>query len=226
MIAGPRPLPRSFFDRPVLEVAPELIGCTFLFDGVGGRIVEVEAYRADDPASHSFRGPTARNAVMFGPPAHLYVYFTMGVHHCCNLVCEAEGSAGAVLLRALEPTHRVELMEERRGTAERRSLCSGPAKLTQALGIGGAADGLSACDSPVTVLARPGMDPAAPATWRQPRGAVASTARIGISRAVDKPWRFVEPGSAYLSRPFPGRTGGEGGGAPRVDGPSAAGARP
>ncbi len=209
MTAETHPLPRSFFDRPVLEVAPQLIGCTFLFDGVGGRIVEIEAYRADDPASHSFRGPTPRNAVMFGPPGHLYVYFTMGIHFCCNLVCEPEGSAGAVLLRALEPTHGLELMEERRGAAERRSLCSGPAKLTQALGIGRAADGLSACDPPVAVLARPGMDPAAPATWSQPRGAVAATPRIGISRAVDEPWRFVDPASAFLSRPFPrgGRAG-------------------
>jgi DNA-3-methyladenine glycosylase len=138
-------LPCSFFERPVLEVARDLLGCTFLFNGVGGRLVEVEAYRADDPASHSFRGRTARNAVMFGPPGRLYVYFTMGLHFCVNVVCEGEGRAAAVLLRALEPTAGLEIMRRRRGLQDPRRLCSGPANLTQALAITRDDDGLGAC---------------------------------------------------------------------------------
>jgi DNA-3-methyladenine glycosylase len=137
-------LPCSFFERPVLEVARDLLGCTFLVDGVGGRLVEVEAYRADDPASHSYRGRTSRNAVMFGPPGRLYVYFTLGLHFCVNVVCEGEGRAAAVLLRALEPTVGLDLMRKRRALADPRRLCSGPAKLTQALGITRADDGLCA----------------------------------------------------------------------------------
>ena len=119
----------------MLDVARDLLGCTFLCEGVGGRLVEVEAYRSDDPASHSYRGRTARNAVMFGPPGRLYVYFTMGLHFCVNIVCGPEGQASAVLLRALEPTAGLELMRARRGFDDPRRLCSGPAKLTQALAI-------------------------------------------------------------------------------------------
>jgi len=140
-------LPCAFFARPVLEVARDLLGCTFLCDGVGGRLVEVEAYRADDPASHSYRGRTPRNAVMFGPPGRLYVYFTMGLHFCVNVVCEGEGHAAAVLLRALEPTAGLEAMRRRRGLDDARRLCSGPAKLTQALAVTRADDGLVACDA-------------------------------------------------------------------------------
>jgi len=196
-------LPCSFFARPVLEVAPDLIGCTFLFDGVGGRLVEVEAYRRDDPASHSYRGRTPRNAVMFGPPGRLYVYFTMGLHFCVNVVCQGEGEAAAVLLRALEPTDGVELMRRRRGLTELRSLCSGPAKLTQALDITRADNGTNACrpcppsldgDSPrVRFLARP--------EGTTPR--VVSTPRIGISVGTGSPWRFVDGDSRFLSRPLP-----------------------
>jgi DNA-3-methyladenine glycosylase len=137
------PLPRAFFERPVLEVAPDLLGCVFLFGGVGGRLVEVEAYRSDDPASHSYRGPTSRNAIMFGPPGHLYVYFTMGRHFCCNIVCQPQGQGAAILLRALEPCAGIALMAARRGTDDLRQLCSGPAKLTQALAIAREQDGLA-----------------------------------------------------------------------------------
>jgi len=152
-----------FYDRPVLEVARDLIGCTFLFRGMGGRIVETEAYAHDDPCCHGFRGRTARNAVMFGPPGYLYVYFTYGMHFCVNLVCEGEGIAAAVLLRALEPQAGVEQMIQRRGIADPKLLCSGPARLTQALAIGRAENG------------RPGVSPpsfcrAQAATGRQPRG--------------------------------------------------------
>ena len=206
MSEGPgRPLPCSFFARPVLEVAPDLIGCTFLFKDVGGRLVEVEAYRRDDPASHSYRGRTPRNAVMFGPPGRLYVYFTMGLHFCVNVVCHREGEAAAVLLRALEPTHGVELMRERRGMTDPRALCSGPAKLTQALSISRQDDGTVACGAPGTdgfgrrpesvacFLARP--DGLAPR--------IVSTPRIGISVATASPWRFVDADSRLLSRPLP-----------------------
>lgn len=197
------PLPCAFFDRPVLEVARDLIGCSFVVDGVGGRLVEVEAYRADDPASHSYRGRTPRNAAMFGPPGHLYVYFTMGMHFCVNIVCQPEGSAAAVLLRAVEPDVGVERMIERRGTSDRRRLCSGPARLTQALGITRERhDGLSACAPPVQVLARCGTDPRDPASWAACAPRIKHTSRIGVSVARDKPWRFVDAGSAFLSRPL------------------------
>ncbi len=138
-------LPCAFFARPVVEVAHDLLGCTFLYGGVGGRVVEVEAYRNDDPASHTYRGRTPRNTVMFGPPGRLYVYFTMGLHFCVNVVCQGDGEAAAVLLRALEPTVGLEAMRKRRGFQEPRLLCSGPAKLTQALGITRADNGIRAC---------------------------------------------------------------------------------
>jgi len=156
------PLPPAFYDRPVLEVAHDLVGCALLYEGVGGRIVETEAYREDDACSHSFRGRTARNAVMFGPPGRLYVYFTYGMHFCANLVCQAEGEGAAVLLRALEPLEGLERMAERRGPAARRAdgrvdphlLCSGPARLTQALALGRAENGLVASREPLVVLPR------------------------------------------------------------------------
>jgi DNA-3-methyladenine glycosylase len=200
------PLPRAFFARPVLEVAPDLLGCVLLFGGVGGRLVEVEAYRSDDSASHSYRGRTARNAVMFGPPGHLYVYFTMGRHFCCNVVCQPRGEGAAVLLRALEPLEGVALMEERRGTADRRALCSGPAKLTQALGIAREQDGLALGKGGLTILSRPGLtghEVEDPAVWLRGAPPIVATPRIGISSAKDKPWRFVDAGSPFLSRRLP-----------------------
>jgi DNA-3-methyladenine glycosylase len=183
----------TFLERPVLEVARLLPGWTLLVDGVGGVIVETEAYRQDDPASHSFRGPTARTTVMFGPPGRLYVYRSYGVHWCANVVCEAEGRGAAVLLRALRPTHGLEAMRLRRGVDDDRRLCSGPGKLTQALGLSGAADGADLGRLPFT-LAAPGEPPG-----------VAVTTRIGISRAVDRPWRFVVRDSPWASRRVSGR---------------------
>ncbi len=181
---------RSFFDRSVHEVAPELIGATFLFDGVGGTIVEVEAYHHTDPAAHSYVGRTARNAVMFGPPGYAYVYRSYGVHWCVNFVCEAEGSASAVLIRALAPTAGLSLMRKRRGLKDEHLLCSGPGRLCQALAITNAQNGLP-LDAPPFVLR----------TAAQP-GEIAVGPRIGISKAAEKPWRYGLKGSPYLSRPF------------------------
>src|ERR1700761_2167194 len=130
-----RQLKRSFFARSVHEVAPDLIGATLLFNGVGGVIVEVEAYHHTDPAAHSYNGPTPRNEVMFGPPGYVYVYRSYGIHWCVNFVCEEIGSASAVLIRALEPTRGLAVMRRRRGLDDARALCSGPGKLTEALGI-------------------------------------------------------------------------------------------
>lgn len=175
------------FDVPVLELAPVLIGATLLVDEVGGVIVEVEAYRPDDPASHSHAGPTARNAAMFGPPGRAYVYRSYGIHWCLNLVC---GGASAVLIRALEPTAGLEVMAERRGTADPRRLCGGPGRLGQALGITRALDGLPLDAPPFAVIAPEG-----------PRE-IATGPRIGITKAADKTWRFGLAGSPFLSRPF------------------------
>jgi DNA-3-methyladenine glycosylase len=205
---SPAPLPCAFFERPVLQVARDLLGCTFLFEGVGGRLVEVEAYRADDPASHSYRGRTARNAVMFGPAGRLYVYFTMGVHFCVNVVCQAEGEAAAVLLRALEPTHGIELMRARRARDDERQLCSGPGKLTQALGITLAHGGLEACREArggagaTCFLPRLGAAASDPSTWSLGAPRVVQTRRIGVSSAAEVPWRFVDADSRFLSRPL------------------------
>jgi len=202
------PLPPAFYDRPVLEVARDLVGCTLLFDGVGGRIVETEAYAPGDRASHSFNGRTTRNAVMFGPPGHLYVYFTYGMHFCANLVCEGEGVGAAVLVRALEPTHGLERMAERRGpvacradgSVDARLLCSGPARLTQALAIDRAQNGLPAWREPLLVLPRPGVAPDGSATWSGFAPEIVATPRIGV-RGDPLPWRFVDARSAFLSRP-------------------------
>ena len=212
-------LPCGFFERPVLEVARDLLGCTFLSDGVGGRLVEVEAYREDDPASHAYRGRTARNAVMYGPPGRLYVYFTMGLHFCVNVVCGPEGQASAVLLRALEPTAGLDLMRVRRGFDDPRRLCSGPAKLTQALAITLADNGAPACvgDGRFTLLSRDGEEAAASDLSLGPSRAAAtshivatprivSTPRIGVAAGAETPWRFVDADSAFLSRPLSRRT--------------------
>jgi DNA-3-methyladenine glycosylase len=179
---------REFFARSVHEVAPDVIGLTLLVGGVGGRIVEVEAYHHEDPAAHGYRGRTERNATMFGPPGHAYVYRSYGIHWCVNFVCEEVGSASAVLIRALEPTHGVEVMRERRGLDDARALCSGPGKLCQALGITREHDGLPLDRAPFELQER--ID--------EPE--IVQGPRIGISRAVDLPWRYAEAGSRYLSR--------------------------
>lgn len=149
-------LKRAFFGRSVHEVAPDLIGATMLVNGVGGVIVEVEAYHHTDPAAHSYNGPTPRNQVMFGPPGFVYVYRSYGIHWCMNFVCEKEGSASAVLIRALEPTHGLAAMRRRRGLAKERALCSGPGKLTEALGITHAHNGLALDAPPFALHARRG----------------------------------------------------------------------
>jgi DNA-3-methyladenine glycosylase len=184
-------LTRSFFRRSVLEVAPDLIGTTFLFDGVGGRVVEVEAYRRTDPASHSFGGPTERNAVMFGPPGFAYVYRSYGIHWCVNFVCEPAGSASAVLIRALEPTEGLSAMRRRRGMADTRLFCSGPGRLCEALRITGRHTGLALDELPFELFARHG------------KADVVTGPRIGLTKAVEKPWRYGEKGSRFLSKPFP-----------------------
>ncbi len=163
---------------------------TLLVDGVGGRIVEVEAYDAEDPAAHGFRGRTPRNASMFGPPGHAYVYRSYGIHWCLNLVCEDEGSAAAVLIRALEPTHGLDAMSHRRGIDAPRLLAAGPGRLCQALGVTREHDGLP-LDAPPFVLRAP-----------ETRPKVESGTRIGISVATELPWRYAEAGSRWLSRPL------------------------
>jgi DNA-3-methyladenine glycosylase len=186
-------LGREFFARSVHEVAPELVGAELLVDGVGGVIVEVEAYDAEDPAAHGYRGLTPRNAAMFGPPGHAYVYRSYGIHWCLNLVCEAEGRASAVLLRALEPTAGVDVMRARRGLEDERLLCAGPGRLCQALAVTREHDALP-LDAPPFALA-------AAVEERE----VVAVPRIGITRAADLPWRYVDPASRFLSRGVPGR---------------------
>ncbi len=184
-------LTKDFFARSVHEVAPDLMGATLLVDGVGGTIVEVEAYDHEDPAAHGYRGRTPRNASMFGPPGHAYVYRSYGIHWCLNLVCEDEGTASAVLLRALEPTHGVDAMRVRRGVDDARLLCSGPGRLCQALGVTREHDGLPLDEPPFRVEPREGDLE------------VSKGARIGITRAADLPWRYAVAGSRYLSRRLP-----------------------
>jgi DNA-3-methyladenine glycosylase len=184
-------LDEAFFARPVAQVAPELLGCVIEVGDLAGEIVEVERYQQDDPASHSFRGPTPRAAVMFGPPGRLYVYRSYGVHWCANVVCEPEGHGAAVLLRAIAPTRGLDVMRERRGTADERKLCSGPGRLCEAFGIDGSMNASVLGRGPVRVFA--GM----------PVADVAVGPRIGISVATDQPWRFGIAGSPHLSRPFP-----------------------
>ena len=172
------------------EVAPELIGATLLVDGVGGVLVEVEAYDHEDPAAHGYRGCTERNASMFGPPGHASVYRSYGIHWCLNLVCEQEGRASAVLVRALEPTHGLESMRARRALDDPRLFCSGPGRLCQALGVDRAFDGVALDRPPFELRARvdaPGLDVGP---------------RVGITRAAELPWRYGLAGSRFLSRPF------------------------
>jgi DNA-3-methyladenine glycosylase len=191
-------LSRDFFARSVHEVAPDLIGATLLVDGVGGTIVEVEAYDADDPAGHGYRGPTRRNAAMFGPPGHAYVYRSYGIHWCLNLVCAPAGRAEAVLLRALEPTHGLEVMRERRALDDVRALCSGPGKLCQSLGVTSRHDGLP-LDTPPFELGE-----------RRAVPEIAIGTRVGLTKATTRPWRYGLAGSPFLSRPIDSRHGRRG----------------
>jgi len=179
------------FHAPSSEVAHLLIGVTLLVDGVGGRIVEAEAYDREDPASHSFSGPTPRNASMFGTPGRAYVYRSYGIHWCLNLVCRESGHGAGVLIRALEPTHGIDVMRARRGVEDARLLCSGPGRVGQALGIDRSFDGLALDRPPFALQPREEEPP------------VVAGPRIGISKARDVPWRFGLAGSRFLSRPFP-----------------------
>lgn len=178
------------FNAPAQQVARRLIGVTVLVNGVGGRIVEVEAYDREDPASHAYPGPTARNFAMFGPPAHAYVYLSHGIHWCMNFVCREEGHGAGVLIRAIEPLAGLAQMAARRGLSEPRLLCSGPGRLAQALGVTREYNALSLAAPPFELLPRKG------------RVQVVVGPRIGISKAVDVPWRFGLAGSPFLSRPF------------------------
>lgn len=183
-------LKHAFFARSVHEVAPDLIGATLLVSNVGGIIVEVEAYHHTDPAAHSYRGPTPRTQVMFGPPGFAYVYRSYGIHWCLNFVCEPPGSASAVLIRALEPTHGLRTMRRRRKLSEERLLCSGPGKLTEALGITNAHTGLPLDAPPIAIYARVNKPD------------IVTGVRIGITKAADLPWRYGLKGSKFLSKPF------------------------
>jgi DNA-3-methyladenine glycosylase len=186
----PPKLRRGFFDRPVLEVAPELIDATLLVNGTGGRIVEVEAYHHTEPAAHSYNGRTDRNAVMFGPPGYAYIYRSYGIHWCLNFVCEEAGSASAVLIRALEPMAGIAAMRRRRGLPDERALCSGPGKLCEALGVTHRHNGLPLDRAPFELRARRDIPE------------VVVGPRIGITKAVKHPWRFGLKGSRFLSKPF------------------------
>lgn len=179
---------RAVTSSSAQDAAPALLGWTFLHEGVGGRIVEVEAYDPDDPASHSFRGRTPRNSAMFGPPGHLYVYRSYGLHWCANVTCGPPGTGAAVLLRALEPTHGLGRMRERRGVDDARLLCAGPGRLAQALALDGPLDGADLTGASFTLLPPPAPVEAAVGP------------RIGITRAADRPLRFVETGSSWTSR--------------------------
>lgn len=186
----PPRLHKSFFGRSVHEVAPDLIGATLLVNGVGGIIVEVEAYHHTDPAAHSYNGRTPRNAVMFGPPGYLYVYRSYGIHWCMNFVCEEEGSASAVLLRAIEPAQGLTAMKRRRGLVDERQLCSGPGKVCEALGITDRHNGLPLDKAPFELRAR------------DRDYEIASGVRIGITKAAELPWRYGMKGSRFLSKPM------------------------
>jgi DNA-3-methyladenine glycosylase len=187
-------LDRDFFDRSVHEVARDLIGCELEVEGTAGIIVETEAYDATDPACHAYIGRTARNEVLFGPPGHAYVYLSYGIHSLLNAVAEPAGSAAAVLIRALEPTEGVELMRERRGREEIAELCSGPGKLTEALGVDLSLNGVDLLAPPFELSARePG--------WSADE--IVATTRIGITKAAELPWRYCAAGNRYVSRPWP-----------------------
>jgi DNA-3-methyladenine glycosylase len=188
----PQPLGADFFDRSVHRVARELIGCRLLFDGCGGTIVETESYHRDDPACHAYVGLTDRTRVIFGPPARAYVYLSYGIHSLLNFVAEPEGEAAAVLIRALEPTDGIERMRERRGRRPDAELCSGPGKLTEALGIGLAQNDTDLLAEPFLLTGPAGERPE-----------VVAGPRVGITKAVENPWRFCAAGSRFVSKPWP-----------------------
>jgi DNA-3-methyladenine glycosylase len=183
---------RAFFVRPVLEVARDLVGCVVTHGDTAGVIVETEAYHHSEPASHAFVGVTPRTRTLFGPPGRAYVYFSYGMHSLLNAVCEPEGVGAAVLIRALEPVAGIDHMRERRGVEAVRGLCSGPGKLTQALGIGLELNDTDLLRGPILISERP-------RAWRN--AAIEVDVRIGITKAAELPWRFVAAGSRYVSRP-------------------------
>jgi len=183
----------ELFNRSVHTVARELIGCRLFHAGCGGTIVETESYERDDPACHAYAGLTERTKPLFGPPGRAYVYLSYGIHSLLNFVCEPEGEAAAVLIRALEPTEGVELMRARRGSRPDTDLCSGPGKLTEALGIGLDANGADLSADPFLLLPPE-------AAWS---GKIVTSPRIGITKATERPWRFSLMGSPYVSRPRP-----------------------
>jgi DNA-3-methyladenine glycosylase len=190
--AAGQQLEHAFFARSVHEVAHDLIGCRLVFDGVGGTIVETESYERDDPACHAYVGLTDRTEILFGPPGYAYVYLSYRIHSLLNAVCEPDGEAAAVLIRALEPTAGLETMRARRGDRPDGELCSGPGKLTEALGIGLERNGTDLSQDPFLLLGPEGPPPG-----------VVTGPRIGITKAVDLPWRFSAAGSSFVSRPRP-----------------------
>jgi DNA-3-methyladenine glycosylase len=183
---------RAFYNRPVLEVARDLVGCVVAHGDAAGVIVETEAYHDSEPASHAFVGMTPRTETLFGPPGHAYVYRSYGIHALLNAVCEPVGVGAAVLIRALEPVRGIEAMRARRGVERLRELCSGPGKLTEALGIGLGLNGVDLVRGPISLAARPPR-------WRDVP--VSVSRRVGITKAAELPWRFCASGSAFLSRP-------------------------
>jgi DNA-3-methyladenine glycosylase len=185
---------REFFDRTVHEVARELIGCELAVGETAGIIVETEAYEASDPACHAYIGKTARNEVLFGPPGHVYVYLSYGIHSLLNFVTEPEGTASAVLIRALEPTEGIDLMRERRGQERIESLCSGPGKLTEALSVGLSLNGADLFEPPFALT-----DPTGESAGLE----IVTSPRIGITKAADLPWRYSVAGSRFVSKPWP-----------------------
>jgi DNA-3-methyladenine glycosylase len=187
-------LRKDFYARSVHEVARDLVGCVVRHGETAGRIVETESYHMEEPACHAYAGLTERTSTLFGPPAHAYVYFSYGIHSLLNAVAEREGVGAAVLIRALEPVDGLDVMRERRGVEREDELCSGPGKLTQALGIGLALNGSSLVEGPIEVLTRePGS--------REPKIVIAE--RVGITKAADLPWRFCDAHSRHVSRPWP-----------------------
>ena len=189
-----RPLEGAFFERSVHHVARDLIGCTVAHGETAGVIVETESYHADDPACHAFGGPTPRSSVLFGPPAHAYVYLSYGIHSLLNFVAEPEGEAAAVLIRALEPVAGIDAMRVRRGVERTEDLCSGPGKLTEALGIGLELNGAPLDGGPIEVRGRADG-------WHDP--VIVAGPRIGITKATEHPWRFCAAGNRCVSRPWP-----------------------